>query len=209
MDMESSLHVDSSDVHEEPIPYYAPDTPQTPQTPNVGPNHVSTPPPTPQQASSASTPSVSAASTSKNSSSSVDTLDTATTTTTTKILLLNHRVAYSRKRQRISEGVTLMDAVSDSESWILPLASGYLIQVPKQRAPTTASEEQFGRAPCVVELHLVYNQTQHSSYTTLRDIIKRYYALSYVNVVPSAYNCLPIHIVLAQRLWRLLLVVNH
>ncbi|KAI8096464.1 mediator complex subunit 13 C-terminal-domain-containing protein [Halteromyces radiatus] len=202
MDMESSLHVDALVGQEEPIPYFAPDTPQTPQTPNVGPNHVSTPPPTPQQASSSSPGN-------KNNISSMDMVDTTTNTTMTKILLLNHRVAYSRKRQRVSEGVTLMDAISDPESWILPLASGYLVQLPKQGSPTAASEEQFGRAPCVVELHLIYNQTQHSSYTTLRDIIKQYYALSYVNIIPSSYNCLPLHVVLADRLWRLLLVVDY
>ncbi|ORX47245.1 hypothetical protein DM01DRAFT_1385988 [Hesseltinella vesiculosa] len=214
MDMESSLNVDNLGGPDGLSPANAPDTPQTPQTPNVGPNHVSTPPPS----SSANTPvSQSPAALSMNKQAAVaastladsTTIDTAASTTITKILLLNHRVAYSRKRHRVSEGVTLMDAISDIESWILPLSSGYLIHMPKPGAPTPPTEEQFGRSPCILEMHLIYNQTQHSSYTTLRDIIKRYHALSFVNLVPSSYNCLPIHIVLADRLWRLLLVVDY
>ncbi|KAI9305769.1 mediator complex subunit 13 C-terminal-domain-containing protein [Cunninghamella echinulata] len=226
LDMESSLHVDTLNEQEESSHYYTPDTP------NVGGGHVSTPPPTTSSSSSQNTtssPSPMSSSNNNNTSNSNsnsgsgsgggmhkyniyhpgDHSEIFTTATTTKILLLNHRVAYSRKRQRISEGITLMEANSDPESWILPLASGYLIQVPKQGNPTSMSEEQFGRDPSVIELHLVYNQTPHSSYTALRDIIKRYYALSFVNTIPSAYNCLPLHIVLLDRIWRLLLVVDY
>lgn len=226
LDMESSLHVDTLNEQEEPSHYYTPDTP------NVGGGHVSTPPPTTSSSTSQNTtssPSPMSSSNNNNTSNSNsnsnsgsgsgmhkyniyhpgDHSEIFTTATTAKILLLNHRVAYSRKRQRISEGITLMEANSDPESWILPLASGYLIQVPKQGNPTAMSEEQFGRDPSVIELHLVYNQTPHSSYTALRDIIKRYYALSFVNTVPSAYNCLPLHIVLLDRIWRLLLVVDY
>ncbi|CAO3637830.1 unnamed protein product [Cunninghamella blakesleeana] len=214
LDMESSLHVDTLNEQDDTSSsshYYTPDTPNVSTPPSSSQNAASSPSPNPNASSGSG--SGGGSTTSKyNIYHTADHSDIFTTSTTAKILLLNHRVAYSRKRQRISEGVTLMEANSDPESWILPLASGYLIQVPRQQGintSTATSEEQFGRDPCVIELHLVYNQTPHSSYTALRDIIKRYYALSFVNSIPSAYNCLPLHIVLVDRIWRLLLVVDY
>ncbi|KAI8978031.1 mediator complex subunit 13 C-terminal-domain-containing protein [Pilobolus umbonatus] len=124
----------------------------------------------------------------------------------TKALLLNHRAAYSNKRERMSYGKLSMDPVSEEEIWMIPLASGYMIHTP----PTTENpnKELFFYNPLVIEIHLVYNQTNHSAYSTLRDIIKKYHSLSYVNIMPSNSNCLPIHLVLVERLSRILLVVR-
>ncbi|KAI8381278.1 mediator complex subunit 13 C-terminal-domain-containing protein [Radiomyces spectabilis] len=122
----------------------------------------------------------------------------------TRTLLLNHRVAYSRKREKASQGILATDAVTETERWMLPLATGYLIHTPTEPSP----QDQFNGSPLVVEVHLLFNQTDHSAYSTLRDIIKQYHALSYVNVMPSRSNCLPIHQVLVERLCRLLLIVN-
>ena len=124
----------------------------------------------------------------------------------TKALLLNHRVAYSNKRERTSYGILGMDPVSEVEEWMIPLASGYMIHTP----PTTENpnNELFHSNPLVIEIHLLYNQTDHSAYSTLRDIIRKYHDLSYVNVMPSNSNCFPIHLALVERLSRILLVVN-
>ncbi|GAA5814037.1 hypothetical protein MFLAVUS_007527 [Mucor flavus] len=122
----------------------------------------------------------------------------------TKALLLNHRVAYSNKRERASFGILGIDPVSEVEDWMIPLASGYMIH----SAPVTENpnNELFNCNPLVIEIHLSFNQTNHSAYSTLRDIIKKYHALSYVNVMPSNSNCLPIHLALVERLSRILLV---
>ncbi|KAI9025886.1 mediator complex subunit 13 C-terminal-domain-containing protein [Phycomyces nitens] len=124
----------------------------------------------------------------------------------THALLLNHRVAYSRKREKISKGILSMDPNSEVEDWMLPLASGYMVH----KAPDNDSpcKDQFNYRPLVVEVHLVYNQTAYSAYSTLRDIIRRYHALSFVNSMPSSVNRLPIHLVLVERLCRILLVVD-
>ncbi|KAI8327060.1 mediator complex subunit 13 C-terminal-domain-containing protein [Choanephora cucurbitarum] len=124
----------------------------------------------------------------------------------TKALLLNHRVAYSNRRERMSFGMLNMNPISHIEDWMIPLASGYIIHTP----PTTENpnNELFNCDPVVLEIHLIYNQTNHSAYSTLRDIIKKYHALSYINVMPSDSNCFPIHIALVERLCRLLLVVH-
>ncbi|KAI9476551.1 MAG: mediator complex subunit 13 C-terminal-domain-containing protein [Benjaminiella poitrasii] len=123
----------------------------------------------------------------------------------TKALLLNHRAAYSNKRERISFGILDMDSLS-AEDWMIPLASGYMIH----SSPTTENpnNELFNCNPLVLEIHLVYNQTSHSAYSTLRDIIKKYHALSYVNIMPSSNNCFPNHLALVERLTRLLLVIS-
>ncbi|ORZ01441.1 mediator complex subunit 13 C-terminal-domain-containing protein [Syncephalastrum racemosum] len=89
-------------------------------------------------------------------------------------LLLNHRVAYCSRFQ-----------------WMLPLASGYLVQSQSQHSPS------------IIEFHLVHNQTSHSAYHALRDIIKQHHALSFVSLIPS-HSILPVHILLSQRLERIL-----
>ncbi|CEI86854.1 hypothetical protein RMCBS344292_01281 [Rhizopus microsporus] len=124
----------------------------------------------------------------------------------TKALLLNHRVAYSTKRERASLATLTMNPISATESWMIPLASGYMIHTP---LPTENScHELFNCNPPVIEIHLVFNQTNHSAYSTLRDIIKKYHDLSFVNIMPSNNNCFPIHLALIERLSRILLVVN-
>ncbi|KAI9252879.1 mediator complex subunit 13 C-terminal-domain-containing protein [Phascolomyces articulosus] len=152
-----------------------------------------------------------------------------------KALLLNHRVAYSKIRTQVTQGVvnianlfsgsgpthntttststaaaTIMNGENSSNEeyhWMLPLATGYLIcSTPKTENPC---REQFNNEPLVMDIHLVYNQTSHSAYSTLRDIIKRYHALSFVSMTPSSSsNCLPFHMVIAERLERVLLAVN-
>ncbi|KAG2227271.1 hypothetical protein INT45_008515 [Circinella minor] len=137
-----------------------------------------------------------------------------------KALLLNHRVAYSKLRTHVTQGIisamTTTATTSgennntdqnEQDHWMLPLATGYLIcSTPKTENPC---REQFNSKPLVMDIHLVYNQTNHSAYSTLRDIIKRYHALSFVSMTPSSSsNCLPLHLVIAERLERILLVVN-
>ncbi|CAO3698921.1 unnamed protein product [Rhizopus stolonifer] len=124
----------------------------------------------------------------------------------TKALLLNHRVAYSSKRERASLAMLNMDPSSNTENWMIPLASGYMIHTP---SPTENTRHGlFNCNPPVIEIHLVFNQTNHSAYSTLRDIIQKYHALSYVNILSSNNNRFPIHLALAERLSRILLVVN-
>lgn len=68
----------------------------------------------------------------------------------TKTLLLNHRVAYSNKRERMSNGIVGMDPVSEDEEWMIPLASGYMIHTP----PSTENpnNELFNSSPLVIEV---------------------------------------------------------
>lgn len=52
-------------------------------------------------------------------------------------LLVNHRVAYSHRRQLTSHGILLNQDMPLTEEWMLPLASAYLLQVPvKTSAPS-------------------------------------------------------------------------
>ncbi|KAI9496107.1 mediator complex subunit 13 C-terminal-domain-containing protein [Zychaea mexicana] len=132
-----------------------------------------------------------------------------------KALILNHRVAYSRHRTHVMQGIVNADyggtacgdGDSDQEHWMLPLATGYLIcSSPKTENPL---REQFNSEPLVMDVHLVYNQTGPLVYSTLRDIIKRYHALSFISMTPSSSsNCLPLHLVIAERLQRILLVMD-
>jgi Mediator complex subunit 13 C-terminal domain len=63
-------------------------------------------------------------------------------------LLVNHRMAYSRRRQLTSSGILLNQ--DTTEQWMLPLASAYLLQVPvKAPAP---SREQFSLETQAVEV---------------------------------------------------------
>lgn len=58
------------------------------------------------------------------------------------------------------------------------------------------------------QVHLLLNQTGHSAYSTLRNIIKRYHALAYVYTTPSAGGSLPIHVVLVSRLEHVLSIIS-
>jgi hypothetical protein len=52
-------------------------------------------------------------------------------------LLVNHRVAYSHRRELASHGILLNRDMPLDEEWMLPLASAYLLQVPvKTSAPS-------------------------------------------------------------------------
>lgn len=71
----------------------------------------------------------------------------------TKAMLLNHRVAYSNKRERASYGILSMDPISEVEEWMIPLASGYMIHTP----PITENpnNELFNCNPLVIEVSLL------------------------------------------------------
>ncbi|KAF7725867.1 mediator of RNA polymerase II transcription subunit 13 [Apophysomyces ossiformis] len=73
---------------------------------------------------------------------------------TTQILLLNHRIAYTRKRERASLGITLIASATEPEDWMLPLATGYLIHTPSK--DEGANAEQFGGNPLVLEVSPLY-----------------------------------------------------
>lgn len=70
---------------------------------------------------------------------------------TTRALLLNHRIAYTRKRERASLGITLMESIMEPDDWMLPLASGYLIHSPSKNE--NASMEQLNYDPLIIEVH--------------------------------------------------------
>lgn len=69
----------------------------------------------------------------------------------TKALLLNHRVAYSKKRERMSYGILRMDSAS-TEDWMIPLASGYIIHT----SPSTENpnSELFNCSPLILEVNI-------------------------------------------------------
>ncbi|KAI9024364.1 mediator complex subunit 13 C-terminal-domain-containing protein [Phycomyces nitens] len=119
-------------------------------------------------------------------------------------IMLNHRVAYSRLKEKTSFGGAMENMALD-ECWMLPLSSGYMIYDPPSEP--TPCMEQYSNTPIAVEMHLICNQTARSAYTTLRKVIQQFYALSYINMMPSSSNFLPCHIVLVERLGRLLLTV--
>ncbi|GAB5587738.1 mediator of RNA polymerase II transcription subunit 13 [Umbelopsis nana] len=120
-------------------------------------------------------------------------------------LLVNHRVAYSQRRQLVSHGMLFSQDMSTAEEWMLPLASAYLLQVPvKTAAP---SREQFSLETQAVEVHLIHMQSSQTAASVLRDIIKQYHSLSYLNTASDSSNCIPLHFVLVDRLCRLLYTV--
>ncbi|KAI7876414.1 hypothetical protein K492DRAFT_210351 [Lichtheimia hyalospora FSU 10163] len=125
----------------------------------------------------------------------------------TLLILLNHRMAYSRQRVNIYQGDLSMESVNELDRWMLPLSSGYLVKQ-NETQEVAASCKQ----PSILELHLVYNKQSQNARTTLREIMKQYNALSYVNHPPSYAgmhaSMLPNHLVLVERLTRILLVVG-
>lgn len=74
---------------------------------------------------------------------------TESSSSQTKALLLNHRVAYSNKRERMSYGILGMDSTS-MEDWMIPLASGYMIHT----SPSTENpnSELFNSSPLILEV---------------------------------------------------------
>ncbi|KAF1806655.1 mediator complex subunit 13 C-terminal-domain-containing protein [Mucor lusitanicus] len=125
-----------------------------------------------------------------------------------QILLLNHRVSYSQKRERAYKGILRPEAITEKENWMIPLATGYLIHHSLPNKNVNPCMEQFNNEAFVAEIHLLYNQTDVSAYSTLQDIIKRLYALSFINPIPSSHTCMPYHVVVAERLSRVLLVID-
>ena len=126
------------------------------------------------------------------------------------MIMLNHRMAYSRQRVNIYQGDLAMEAMNELDSWILSLSTGYLII---SRNPALVQGLPRSQ-PLALDLHLVYNNLpSRTPYTALHDIIKQYHALSYVNYPPSYAGrnnttMLPTHIALVERLCRILLVVG-
>ncbi|KAL9540166.1 hypothetical protein MBANPS3_009833 [Mucor bainieri] len=125
-----------------------------------------------------------------------------------QILLLNHRISYSQKRERAYKGILRPEAITEKENWMIPLATGYLIHHSLPNKNVNPCMEQFNNEAFVAEIHLLHNQTDVSAYSTLQDIIKRLYALSFINPIPSSHTCMPYHVVLAERLSRVMLVID-
>ncbi|KAG2176202.1 hypothetical protein INT43_005436, partial [Umbelopsis isabellina] len=121
-------------------------------------------------------------------------------------LLVNHRVAYSHRRQLASHGILLNQDMPLTEEWMLPLASAYLLQVPvKTSAP---SREHLSLETQAIEVHLIHLQSSQTASSVIRDIVKQYHAVSYLNTVSATSNCIPLHFNLADRLCRLLYAVT-
>ncbi|KAI9278643.1 mediator complex subunit 13 C-terminal-domain-containing protein [Phascolomyces articulosus] len=156
------------------------------------------------------TPKTSSSSVPMNSSNSNKEFLNGDTTSGSYMIMLNHRVAYSRQRVNIYQGDLAMEAMNELDSWILSLSTGYLII---SRNPALVQGLPRSQ-PLALELHLVYNNlSSRTPYTALHDIIKQYNALSYVNYPPSYAGrsnttLLPTHIALVERLCRILLVVG-
>lgn len=148
-------------------------------------------------------------------------------------LLVNHRVAYSQRRQLASNGMLFNQDMSSVEEWMLPLASAYLLQVPvKTSAPSreqlsleTQAVEVYNGFPLEVitlhirflfvlthifqffQVHLIHLQSSQTASSVLREVVKQYHSLSYLNTASSSSNCIPLHFVLVDRLCRLLYTV--
>ncbi|KAI7866317.1 mediator complex subunit 13 C-terminal-domain-containing protein [Spinellus fusiger] len=120
----------------------------------------------------------------------------------TRSIVLNHRVAYSRLNERMAMGKVTRSRISNYE-WMLPMASGYMIHDPPEHS--SLSMAQDSHLPCTVKLHVLCNQTGSSAYDALRRVIQQYYALSFMNMSSSSSNFLPFHVVLVEKLCRLVL----
>lgn len=44
------------------------------------------------------------------------------------LILLNHRMAYSRQRVNIYQGDLSIESMNELDRWMLPLSSGYLVK---------------------------------------------------------------------------------
>ncbi|KAG2213915.1 hypothetical protein INT47_001184, partial [Mucor saturninus] len=111
-------------------------------------------------------------------------------------------------RERAYKGILRTEAVTEKENWMTPLATGYMIYHALPNKNVNPCMEQFNNEPFVAEVHLIYNHTQHSAYNTLQEIIKHFYALSFVDPIPSSHSCIPFYVVLVERLSRLLLIID-
>lgn len=69
-----------------------------------------------------------------------------------QMLLLNHRISYSQKRERAYKGILRTEAISEKENWMTPLATGYLIQSSLPNKNVNPCMEQFNNEPFVAEV---------------------------------------------------------
>lgn len=71
---------------------------------------------------------------------------------TAQVLLLNHRISYSQKRERAYKCILRTEAVAERENWMTPLATGYLIQHALPNKSVNPCMEQFNNEPFVAEV---------------------------------------------------------
>lgn len=69
-----------------------------------------------------------------------------------QILLLNHRISYSQKRERAYKGILRAEAITEKENWMIPLATGYLIHHSLPNKSVNPCMEQFENEAFVAEV---------------------------------------------------------
>lgn len=74
----------------------------------------------------------------------------------TQILLLNHRISYSQKRERAYKGILRTEAITEKENWMTPLATGYMIHHSLPNKNVNPCMEQFNNEPFVAEVYSDY-----------------------------------------------------
>jgi hypothetical protein len=67
-------------------------------------------------------------------------------------VVLNHRVLYSQKRERAYKSILRTEALSETESWIMPLATGYLIHRLGAESDVNPVFEQANTKPFIAEV---------------------------------------------------------
>lgn len=72
--------------------------------------------------------------------------------TETQILVLNHRISYSHKREKAFKGILQVEAIADKENWITPLATGYLVHHSLPNKNLNPVMEQFNNDPFIAEV---------------------------------------------------------
>lgn len=79
-----------------------------------------------------------------------------------QILLLNHRISYSQKRERAYKGILRTEAITEKESWMIPLATGYLINHSLPNKNVNPCMEQFNNEAFVAEVSFDSNLNFHT-----------------------------------------------
>lgn len=77
---------------------------------------------------------------------------TSTAVSEAQILLLNHRISYSQKRERAFKGILRPEAITEKENWMIPLATGYLIHHSLPNKNVNPCMEQFNNEAFVAEV---------------------------------------------------------
>jgi hypothetical protein len=72
-----------------------------------------------------------------------------------QILVLNHRISYSHKRDQAYKGILRVEAITEKENWMMPLATGYLIQHSLPRKSVNPCMEQFNNVPFIAEVRYI------------------------------------------------------